>query len=189
MPNANCDMYKANCAMDPVFCNAYRSLCECSQDCMDEMCVAAQPGCMSDAECTSMQTPFCVKNKCRQCDKDSACPGAGAKCADGVCMSPCTNDENCPLLFKCQDNACIETGCSSDRECAFVNKSARAVCRDKKCTSPCEVDSDCASEKNSTGFDVCEDGQCKFVGCESDTECRALLNLANQRSNVRAVCR
>jgi hypothetical protein len=187
--NANCDTYKANCAMDPVFCNTYRSLCECSQDCMDELCVMAEPGCMSDAECTSTQTPFCVQNKCHQCAKDSDCGGNGTKCAAGVCMAPCQSDENCPLLSSCQDNACVATGCSSDRECAFITKNARAVCRDKVCTSPCAIDSDCAAEKNTTGFDVCEDGQCKFIGCETDSECRALLALSSQRGSVHAVCR
>lgn len=201
-PNDKCDTYKANCAMDPIFCNTYRSLCECSQDCMDELCVAAQPGCMSDRECTSAQTPFCVDGKCRQCNKDSACPGTSAKCAEGVCMSPCTNDANCPLLFSCMDNACVQTGCSSDRECAFITKNSSAVCKDKKCQSPCEADADCAGSAAamapgsgndvaaaSSGFEICEQGECKFVGCETDIECRALLNIAGEKGKVRAVCR
>ena len=198
-PNDKCETYKANCAMDPIFCNTYRSLCECSQDCVEELCVAAQPGCMSDRECTSAQTPFCMEGKCRQCNKDSACPGSNAKCAAGVCMSPCTDDANCPLLYSCQSNACVQTGCGSDRECAFITKNPSAVCRDKKCQSPCAVDADCAGSAAamtsasaaavSSGFEICDQGECKFVGCETDTECRALLNVAGERGKVRAVCR
>jgi hypothetical protein len=189
MPNANCDTYKANCMMDPVFCNTYRSLCECQQDCMDELCVMGQPGCQADAECTSQQTPFCVNNKCHQCAQDSDCGASGIKCADGTCMAPCQSDENCPLLSACQDNACVETGCKDDRECAFIMKNPRATCRDKKCTAPCDSDAECANDKNSTGFDVCDNGECKFIGCETDSECRALLGLASQRGAVHAVCR
>jgi hypothetical protein len=189
VPNANCETYKMNCQTDPIFCNTYRSLCECSQDCMKELCVAAEAGCATDSECTSTQTPFCVSSKCRQCNKDSACPGASGKCTDGVCMSPCTNDANCPLLYSCKDSACVQTGCQSDRECAFITKNSHAECKNGKCQAPCESDADCANEKGATGFEICENSECKFVGCESDVECRALLNIASARGNVHAVCR
>jgi hypothetical protein len=189
MPNANCATYKMNCDTDPIFCNTYRSLCECNKECMDEQCVAAAPGCMSNAECTSQQTPYCVDSKCRQCDTDSACPGAGNKCVEGVCMAACTIDENCPLLHACQAGACVDTGCKSDRECAFITKNSRAVCLETKCQAPCDVDADCAGDKNTKGFQVCEQGQCVFVGCETDVECRALLDLESQPGTAHAVCR
>ncbi|MET0390507.1 MAG: hypothetical protein ABW321_31335 [Polyangiales bacterium] len=190
VPNPNCETYRQNCETDPIFCNTYRSLCECALDCKDELCVAAQPGCMSDAECTSSQTPFCVEGKCSQCNRDETCPGGGAKCSAGVCMAACTTDANCPLLYACVDSTCVETGCQSDRECAFITKNARAVCRDSKCESPCQADADCiANDRTATGFEVCQDAQCRFVGCESDSECRALLNLAAVPGKVRAVCR
>jgi hypothetical protein len=188
-PNANCATYKMNCDTDPIFCNTYRSLCECSKECTDEQCVAAAPGCMSNAECTSQQTPYCVSSKCRQCDGDTACPGAGNKCVEGVCMAACTIDENCPLLHACQDGACVDTGCKSDRECAFITKNSRAVCLEKKCQAPCDVDADCMADKNTKGFQVCEQGQCLFVGCETDVECRALLDLESHAGTAHAVCR
>ena len=77
MPNANCDAYRMNCETDPIFCNTYRSLCQCNKSCVDEICVAAAPGCTTNTECTSQQTPYCVDGRCRQCDRDSSCPGAG----------------------------------------------------------------------------------------------------------------
>jgi hypothetical protein len=189
-PNPNCDMYKKNCETDPIFCNTYRSLCECSKSCQMELCVAAQPGCKSDQECTSAQTPFCVDGTCHQCNQDSACPGEMSKCASGVCMSPCSDDSNCPLLYACQDNACVQTGCMGDRECAFVTKNPRAVCKDKKCQSPCASDGDCSTmDPTNASFQACEAGQCKFVGCASDTECRAALNIASVQGKIKAVCR
>jgi hypothetical protein len=187
VPNENCEAYRQNCELDPIFCNTYRNLCECNLDCEDEICVAAAPGCSDNAECTSQQTPFCVEGRCRQCDADSSCPGTGTQCVEGVCMAACTIDENCPLLHACQDSACVEVGCRSDRECVFVTGDALAVCRDEECKVPCDADTDCVSEQER--FQVCEQGECVFVGCESDVECRALLMLESAPGNVRAVCR
>jgi hypothetical protein len=190
VPNANCPTYEMNCAMDPIFCNTYRSLCQCGQDCVGELCIAAAPGCKSNAECTSTQTPFCVEGKCRQCDKDAACSGDNAKCSEGVCMAACHQDEHCPLLHACQDGACVDTGCKSDRECAFIMKNPLAVCRESECHLPCATDDECMTAPSPTrGLEVCEQGQCVFVGCENDRECRALLGLENQRGNIQAVCR
>jgi len=188
VPNPNCPTYEMNCAMDPIFCNTYRSLCQCAQDCQDEQCVAAAPGCKNNAECTSAQTPFCVEGKCRQCDSDAVCGGSGAKCSAGVCVAACARDENCPLLHACRDGVCVETGCTSDRECAFLTRTQGAVCREEKCRVPCSSDAECTSGTD-RNFEVCEDGQCVFVGCSSNTECRALLDIANERGNVQAVCR
>jgi hypothetical protein len=204
VPNPNCATYESNCAMDPIFCNTYRSLCQCTQDCIDEQCVAAAPGCKTNAECTSTQTPYCVEGKCTQCDKDTACAGAGAKCAQGVCMAACKRDENCPLLHACQDGVCADTGCTSDRECAFMSKNQLAICNAGECELPCSTDTDCATMSNTPnqgmmtmtaaanatrGFEACDMGKCVFVGCESNAECRALLGLESQRNNVTAVCR
>jgi hypothetical protein len=187
VPNANCDAYRMNCETDPIFCNTYRSLCECNKSCVDELCVAAAPGCSSGAECTSQQTPYCVEGRCRQCDRDSSCPGQGTQCVDGVCMAACSIDENCPPLHACEDSACVEVGCRSDRECAFVTGDALAACRDGECDVPCEADTDCVSETER--FQICAEGRCVFVGCEEDYECRALLHLENLPGSVRAVCR
>lgn len=207
VPNPNCPTYEMNCAMDPIFCNTYRSLCQCTQDCVDEQCVTAAPGCKTSAECTSAQTPFCLEGKCSQCDKDSACAGTGAKCAKGVCVAACKQDENCPLLYSCVDGVCTETGCKSDRECAFMLKNELAVCTEGECQLPCSTDSDCATSAvpssgqqinpqssqsvsaATRGFEACEMGKCVFVGCESNAECRSLFGLENQRTNVQAVCR
>jgi hypothetical protein len=189
VPNANCPTYEMNCAMDPIFCNTYRSLCQCSLDCVEELCVAAAPGCKSNAECTSAQTPYCLEGKCRQCDKDSACSGDRAKCSEGICMAACQRDEQCPALHSCEDGACVDTGCTSDRECAFIVKNSRAVCREHKCASPCSADEECMGTAERRGLEVCEAGTCVFVGCENDRECRALLGLENLQTNAQAVCR
>lgn len=189
VPNANCAIYQENCAMDPIFCNTFRTLCECNRTCHDELCVAGRPGCSADEECASAQTPFCVESECRQCAADSNCPGEGALCVDGVCLSPCVRDENCPLLHACEEGECVEVGCRSDRECAFAGHGAQAACVDGECTVPCESDADCGEDALS--FEICRDGACVFVGCDSDAECRALLGVQNTPAGdpTHAVCR
>lgn len=189
VPNANCEEYKRNCDDDPVFCNTYRNLCECNQDCTGEMCVAATPGCASDGECTSEQTPFCIESKCTQCKDDVNCQGQGTRCIKGTCAAPCMMDENCPMLQECQSGSCVEVGCKTDRECVFLMRDALAACRDAKCQVPCLVDTDCSRGSSMTTFQVCEQGQCLFVGCENDAECRALLGLQNSNSRSHAVCK
>jgi hypothetical protein len=188
-PNTNCEMYRTNCEVDPIFCNTYRTLCECSRECVEELCMVATPGCKSSAECTSAQTPYCLEGKCRQCDTDSACGATGQKCVEGVCTAPCRIDENCPALHSCMDGTCVETGCKSDRECAFMQKNPRAVCRDAQCSVPCDRDADCTGDEAADNFQVCDQGHCVFVGCESNGECRALLDLEAMPGNVKAVCR
>jgi len=187
-PNPNCDAYRDNCETDPIFCNTYRTLCECNQDCIDEACVAAAQGCSSNAECTSTQTPFCVGTRCSQCGEDTDCAGAGTQCVDGVCMAACAIDENCPPLHACQDSVCVDVGCSTDRECVFVTGDTQAACVDGDCGVPCNDDADCARDSDSR-FQVCESERCVFVGCDTDAECRALFGLHSMPGDAHAVCR
>lgn len=201
VPDPKCATYQDNCKTDPIFCNTYRTLCECSKDCVDQLCVDKPPGCQTNAECTSMQTPFCSGGKCGECDTDAACTGAGQRCVTGMCLAACTLDENCPGLSACTDGKCVPAGCTSDRQCAFAVRSPLAVCRSGKCQTPCAADSDCLPSMQSSptqsnqpvdpklSLQVCEAGQCVFVGCETDSECRALLGLANSSGDARAVCK
>ena len=98
-------------------------------------------------------------------------------------------NEQCALLEECQNGSCVQVGCSSDRECAFVLGDSRATCKDSVCQVPCAQDADCARELGTQSFQICDNGVCRFVGCNSDTECRAYLGLENETSPaVKAVC-
>jgi len=187
VPSDDCDLYQENCETDPIFCNTYRSLCECNQRCEEALCTAGAPGCESDAECVSQQTPFCVDRMCKQCADDTHCQGVGSTCEKGVCRTPCQRHEECALLSECQDGRCVEVGCKSDRECVFLLGDTLAECLDTECLVPCQADSDCMTA--GTEFQICEGGKCVFVGCESDAECRALLQIENTSDPTRAVCR
>jgi hypothetical protein len=47
----------------------------------------------------------------------------------------------------------------------------------KTCKIPCENDGSCGQ------FQVCDEGYCKFVGCENDEQCRNYLGIANQMTS------
>jgi hypothetical protein len=47
----------------------------------------------------------------------------------------------------------------------------------KTCKIPCENDGSCGQ------FQVCDAGYCKFVGCDSDEQCRNYLGIANQMTS------
>lgn len=184
VPNPDCPTFEANCASDPIFCNTFNNLCLCARECRDSLCVGAAPGCETDEECGSAQTPYCIEGACRQCRDDANC-GGGLKCRQGVCDVPCVRDEQCPLLSACQEGDCVEVGCRSQRECYFVTRDARVDCIGGDCVVPCQRDADCSDDD----FQICDRGQCTFVGCETDAECRAVLGLENTNERVTARCR
>lgn len=186
VPNENCAAYEENCEIDPVFCATYRSLCVCSKACEDAACVATAPGCTDSAECTSAQTPFCVEGTCAQCERDANCPGEGTQCIGGICAAACQRAEQCPVLHDCLEGECVVTGCGSDRECVFLTADPMSACIEGECITPCDADSDCAGD--GMRFHVCLQGECVFVGCETDAECRAFFGLSSMGDAARAVC-
>jgi hypothetical protein len=70
--------------------------------------------------------------------------------------------------------------CSTDAECTTMSSAPNQAGNSMTMT---------AAANATRGFEACEMGKCVFVGCETNAECRALLGLENQRSNVQAVCR
>lgn len=175
---------------EPTACATYHLLCECNRDCdEDGRCFDTPLQCSGDAECVSFAAPFCVDGACRECAAATDCNGAGALCVAGTCKEPCATDEACPLFFSCQAGNCVETGCQTDKECAFFLGDDRATCKDGACGVPCEADWQCSPEPGVLSLDVCIGGICTFVGCETDAECRAYLGLQNESSDIQAVCK
>jgi hypothetical protein len=162
----------------------------CTLTCQDELCVQDE-SCENDTECAfNYPNTMCHQGRCVECAMDSDCDtDDGEQCREGACQKPCEANEGCPLFHSCQEGACVETGCTSDRECVLAagsigyGQDARlAVCAPsdsdpnvKQCKIPCESDTTCGQ------FSVCENNFCKFVGCDSNEECRGFLGLANQQ--------
>jgi hypothetical protein len=170
----------------------------CLLRCEDERCVADR-SCEADADCTPFGLSICSDSRCVECEEDSDCDADdGETCDDGVCHKPCERNEECPLFNACDADSgeCVYVGCKSDRECILASAGSgvespaatpggedprlskclpsEAEAEIKICKIPCENDGSCGSQS------VCQDGFCRFIGCESDEECRAYLGLGNQ---------
>jgi hypothetical protein len=187
----------------------------CTLRCQEERCVT-DTSCKTDTDCTTSTKRLCSAGNCVQCSADTDCNvSAGEACKSNVCKKPCVADEQCPLFQSCQAGDCVATGCKSDRECvlaangdngsggssSIVSSSTQDARLSKclpsdtnpalnTCKIPCENDGSCGSE-----FQVCDKGFCRFIGCETDADCRAYLGIANEVQNdsqpyiSRAVCR
>lgn len=182
-PSPSCAEYKQQCDADPAYCLTYRTFCQCNKDCQNQLCVDTPPSCKSNAECTSLATPFCVEGACHECAQPSDCPVDTDRCVHGNCVAPCTADAQCPLFSECQNGTCVDVGCKTDRECVFFMKDTRATCDSGKCSVPCVYSEDCPD------FEMCDGGKCVFVGCNTDAECRAYFGLQNETGNIKAVCK
>jgi hypothetical protein len=183
----------------------------CTLRCEDERCVP-DLSCDKDSDC-SAGAPFCSNAQCVQCQADDDC-GDGKRCDGGVCHAPCKHNEECSAFYECNEGSgeCEYAGCKSDRECILAatgnaqrpESVATPTGEDprllkcltseadptlKTCKIPCENDGSCGAQS------VCDGGYCKFIGCETNEDCRAYLGLVNQAPTAArpfvptAVCR
>jgi hypothetical protein len=192
----------ANPAYDPLDPICSDPDCDdiCLLRCENQLCVQDH-SCKGSADCTPLGLAACVSGRCVECTKNSECDTDNEEtCEDNVCHKPCTENEECPLFHACEKGDCVYAGCSDDRECILAaaraqvgggdNAAAAVVGGDdprlykclkddanpefKTCKVPCENDGSCGQ------FQVCDGGYCKFVGCDSDEQCRNYLGIANQ---------
>ena len=178
-----------------IQCQDTADCCEPSQFCLDDRKACNDEGpdsfACDQAEISCACNLACMNNVCvfqgddGGCENDDECFD-GQACRDGVCEEICESNINCGLFEECRDEQCVEVGCSTQRECIALTDDSRATCVDKQCTIACTADSDCFSGGD---YSVCEGGQCVSAGCESEQECRVLLNLANESENFSVECR
>jgi len=199
-PNRTCNC--ANIEYDPTNPICLDEDCTsplCLLRCEDERCVADK-SCETNADCTPFGLPYCSSGRCVECKNSSECDD-DETCEDGTCHKPCAHNEECPLFYECNSDSgeCEYKGCHSDRECILaasrdgdsqgeqsVSSASGEDARLQKCLPsesepdiktckiPCENDGSCGPQQ------VCDQGYCKFIGCENDAECRAYLNIASQ---------
>ena len=176
----------------------------CLLRCQDSLCLEDK-SCKTDAQCLALGFQICDAGRCVECKKSSECDkDQGETCVDGLCHKPCQVNEECPLFEACVDGDCVYAGCNDDRECILAasrglqgvggtNGNPQAAGADdprlykclandadpehKTCKIPCENDGSCGQ------FQVCDAGYCKFVGCDSDEQCRDYLGIANQMTS------
>jgi len=183
----------------------------CLLRCEDSLCVQDR-SCKTDNDCvTAGLAKTCDGGRCVECTVDKDCDVKNDEtCEKGVCHKPCEQNEECGLFEECQKGDCVYVGCQSDRECILAasrgaqtgnnngsggtsnGQLAVSGADDPRlykclpsevgskintCKIPCENDGSCGQ------FQSCDKGFCKFVGCETDDECRAYLGIANQMTS------
>jgi hypothetical protein len=152
----------------------------CGFTCEDDRCVV-DDRCAGDEECPAT-TPFCNAGTCGECRTTDDCDDEA--CISGHCGPECKADTQCGVFEACQQGACVYVGCRSDRECVLQAGSASAApSQDPRlakcsiasgvgtCVMPCEIDAQCAPSE------VCLAGVCKYIGCETDSECKTIAGI------------
>lgn len=137
-------------------------------------------GCNSDAECQSSFASSAYTCKLqlgiKQCLKKCTAP---ADCA--VAGSAAYDADN----YACESGTCRYVGCNGDGECASLG--AGYICRKldvpgldpslnvPTCIKGCTKPADCATASAAYDTDnyACESGACKYIGCNSDSECQS----------------
>lgn len=149
---------------------------DCFYACEEQKCSYKREQCQEDDDCRFINGGLCESGRCVQCKTTADCADEEDICVEGRCIEGCKVDDECPVFNNCQAGQCVHVGCVSDRECILYSRNADAKCEESKdekdkgkksCSIPCEENAECGT------LNVCEDGECKFLGCETDTDCRA----------------
>lgn len=185
-PPSGCALLKTRCETDLAqddaaaspYCAQYALECVCDatkRDCENGQCVSK---CTDDSSCATSGGK-CLGGKCGQCANDDDCkkgdPTSDLACVNAKCQPPCKGDGDCPGFERCLQGRCMESGCQSNRECISATRNVEATCgTDGRCIVPCQTDLECGNPKGYSFFS-CVQGQCLYMGCESDKDCRLFL--------------
>ncbi len=171
----------ANYTCDSNLCHRTATSCTASTDCVTTF--ATDP-------VTGRTAYFCsTGGKCVECLQATDCATITQTCSsDNHCVTACSSDSDCQALYSCQASTsqCVYKGCSEDRECKVIKNNAEAYCdSNKQCqTSKCASDTECfhpttptpvTGSGNAYAYQVCISGTCQNAGCDTDDECKALL--------------
>lgn len=178
-PSPSCTEYASRCAdaggdTTNAFCQLFQTQCVCAnRDCENSKCIQK---CDTNTQCGGGRT--CAGGKCVQCSSDDQCGGAGStlKCVSGECQGPCQGDGDCPGFERCINQQCTDGACQTNRECVAATRNVEATCgtNDGKCIVPCTTDLECGSPRDFR-FYSCVSNKCLFLGCETDKDCRLIL--------------
>jgi hypothetical protein len=187
---STCLNYASQCEAGVTsYCTYYQQYCVCDaslNSCTNGLCVSNST-CTIDTECTTSARPHCSGGSCVACLENSHCLTSGYICsAEHTCVPSCTSNADCGAFYACTDSHCVYQGCTADRECKVDLGNAEAFCdtTSKTCSAKCANDSVCfhpntptvvSGSTTSYSYQLCLDGTCKNAGCDTDDECKALL--------------
>src|SRR6185503_5611329 len=123
---------------------------------------------------------------------DDAPPDAPWRDPTPYCYYGCTAPADCAFgpaggtsdvdNYACVDNVCGWTGCNSAAECAVTFNNPDYTCEIAfgtiypTCWETCDTVADCTFSANAV-YDAdnyaCDDGKCRWTGCNSNAECSA----------------
>lgn len=175
-PSPSCTTYAEQCAdagPSSAFCQLFEANCVCSnRECENSRCVQK---CDDNSQCTSSGR-ICAGGKCVRCASDDQCGSGGTlKCVNGECQGPCQGDGDCPGFQRCINQQCTDGACQTNRECIAFTRNVEATCgTDGRCVVPCTTDLECGNPRDFR-FYSCVNNQCLFLGCETDKDCRLIL--------------
>lgn len=162
-------------------------LCDRICDTDTNLCVV-DTSCNTDNECFNVGLDICTaEGVCVECESNADCDEAdGETCnSAGRCERACQFDQECDPFEVCDAGECVFEGCKSDLDCVLYANFGDADRRLAKCVTgpenigqcrlPCDNDGHCGE------LQVCADGYCEFVGCETNAQCDRLLGLQNQQ--------
>jgi hypothetical protein len=107
------------------------------------------------------------------------------------CIATCSAPSDCATAsaafdgdnYACDTGTCRYIGCKSDDECRSSFASALYACRSVSgsttptCVHVCSAPADCTVASGGTAYDAdnwsCESKSCKYLGCNTDDECRS----------------
>ena len=188
-PPSYCVQLQQECAQGlTVSCSSWQTYCTCDPTvwaCDENQCVEV---CANRGALCNIRG-ICDGSRCVQCLMNTDCFSSNEVCTGNECVSQCEEQADCPYFHDCQNGACVEVGCSNDRECIAFTRNVLAYCDpEKECQIPCATDIECDSA-TSFDFTACINGLCQSVGCDSDEECRILLRVGSLGNDFEAECR
>jgi len=151
----------------------------------------------------------CESGRCRWkgCNSDAECKSSFSSSAyvcksqSGLmtCVKSCTTPTDCAIAsaaydadnWSCDASVCQYIGCLGDTECAALG--AGYICRKVStpgidpslvvptCVKGCSKPADCATASVAYDTDnyACESGACRYIGCNSDSECQTAFMKSN----------
>lgn len=189
-PSQFCPTYAADCeAGVTAECTYYQENCVCDttlNTCTGGQCVSTAT-CTVDTDCTRAGLTHCLAGKCVACAQDSQCP-TGDVCVSNVCVPSCATTADCQAFYDCENSSCVFKGCTENRECIVDLDNPQAFCNQAvsphTCSAPCVNDVACFNPQRPTtvgtsgndySYQLCIGGNCQNAGCDTDDECKALL--------------
>ncbi len=188
----SCTTYQSGCEGGiTTYCTYYNMYCKCNPDAYT---CTADNKCLSKTACTdaAFSCPsgfFCNGGtECVKCLKNEDCAADQTCTPQHTCLAKCSKNSDCPYLQTCNaaSGACVDTGCTDDRECIAKTRSPLSVCTGMKCKTPCQTDAEC-NIGGGYQYSACVADFCQDVGCKTDEECRIRLNIPVP-SNKQAKC-